>query len=128
MLRPTPSPTWRDCPRCRYPMTRWSELAGETEPLWVAWNPTDSWLPLHILILGGLMLLALASPTVGTFIFGPHQRGWAWGLAEAIGLALATLAGAVTLWMRRSRRARLTHTLQPHDLVCARCLHAEPVS
>ncbi|WP_261664626.1 hypothetical protein [Deinococcus sp. Marseille-Q6407] len=74
MPRPVPQTTWRECPHCRYPMVRWRELAGEPEQLWVAWNPETSFLPLHWLILGGLLLLPLAFPGLEVLVYGGLHR------------------------------------------------------
>ena len=90
------------------------------------WNPDEWVLPVHVLIMGGLLLLAFTVPWLGEVLFGSqHRRGWAFGLLESVGIGLAVSIGYVVYLYRRHKREKLAQAVQPQDWVCAKCLYTE---
>lgn len=126
MTRRVPAQAWHECPKCAYPMVRWEKFQQNPERVWLVWKPEEWWGPVHVLILGGLLLLGFLMPWVGVILLGgQHRRGFVLALIEGVGLGSAVLIGYVTYLRRQRRRKRLTGNLQPLDWVCARCLHTE---
>ena len=119
------SSTWRHCPRCRAPMTRWGAVAAVPEQLWPDWDP-GRWL-LPVPVVGVVIVAALLH-------FVP-------GLAELLSrrrsgeLLITLVMGAAFLWAslwawtsyraRLRRRGQLGAQADAADWVCPACLHLD---
>ena len=124
--RKVPVSEWRECPHCRYPMVRWAKFTQTPERVWVNWHPDEWVLPVHFLILGGLMLLALTFPWLGEVMFGGHhRRGWGFQMLESMGVGVAVLVGYGVYLYRRQKREKLALNMRARDWVCAKCLHVK---
>ncbi|AAF10401.1 hypothetical protein [Deinococcus radiodurans] len=120
---------WRDCPRCRYPMSRWDRVRATPERVWARWQPDEWTLPWHIIIFGALLLLSLTSgPSLlglALSIGGRVTSQLTFVLVNGLGLVAVTVWGFFDYRSRLNKREQLARKLAPDDWVCPRCLQAE---
>lgn len=116
---------WRECARCRHPMTRRADLAGLPERPWLVWDPERWRLPVPwpgVLLVGGLLLLV---PRAADLLL----RGRSHGLLTAAVFVAGFVWAAVSAWVswkwRQHRRRPRTGQERGDDWMCAACLHAE---
>ncbi|GGJ84681.1 hypothetical protein [Deinococcus aquiradiocola] len=116
---------WLHCPRCRHPLIRWHRYTWTPERPQVVWDP-DRWL-LPFPVMGAVLMTGLILLCTELLLIGGLGRGRVllWTVTQ-LGLLWATAVAWVDWRWRLQRRAHLRRTLQPHDWVCARCLHSEP--
>ena len=113
------------CPRCRHPLLRWGNYRSAPEWIQVVWDPNRSWLPVPWQGFALLVVFLHVAPEV-VLLFGSRP-----GLLvlRMLGSIIGFLGASLYAWMewrwRLQKRAELEQTLQPHDWVCAKCLHAQ---